>query len=221
MFRWVMILYSLSICVNVAADINLTALDKSGMSLWEQKIFSGESSYTPEMYRDRPALKAVSNASASGLVLKKSIDLSETPYMSWSWLVEKTLFPLDERSKKGDDFVTRLYVVIDGGFMFWKTLSLNYVWSSNQEKDLVWDNPFAGSNVQMMSIRGKDAQTSKRYEERRNVYEDLIQVFGDKGSAEANQDAYGVIDVIAIMTDTDNSGKQAESYYGDIIFSAQ
>ena len=131
----------------------------------------------------------------------------------------KTLFPLDERSKKGDDFVTRIYVVIDGGFMFWKTLSLNYVWSSNQEAGLVWDNPFAGSNVKMMSIRGKHSQTGKWYEEQRNVYNDLIDVFGDKGDDGANRDAYGIIDVIAIMTDTDNSGKQAESYYGDIIFS--
>lgn len=220
MFRWIIIIFSFGICVNVVADINLTSLDKNGIKLWEPKIFSGESLYTLKVYLDRPALKAVSNAAASGLVLKKKIDLSETPYVSWSWLIEKTLFPLDERSKKGDDFVMRLYVVIDGGFMFWKTLSLNYVWSSNQEKDLVWDNPFAGSNVKMMSIRGKDSKTGKWYDEQRNVYKDLIQVFGDKGSADANRDAYGVIDVIAIMTDTDNSGKEAESYYGDIIFSA-
>ncbi|HCM04912.1 MAG TPA: hypothetical protein DIC30_02765 [Oceanospirillales bacterium] len=221
MFRWIIVFYSISFCVNTVADINLTSLDKNGIKLWESKAFSKKSLYTLELNRDRLALKAVSNASASGLVLKKKIDLSETPYMSWSWLIEKTLFPLVERSKEGDDFVTRIYVVIDGGFMFWKTLSLNYVWSSNQEKDLVWDNPFAGSNVKMMSIRGKGSQTGQWYDERRNVYEDLIQVFGDKGSEEENREAYGQIDVVAIMTDTDNSGKQAESYYGDIIFSTE
>ena len=221
MFRWIIVFYSISFCVNAVADINLTSLDKNGIKLWESKTFSKKSLYTLELNRDRLALKAVSNASASGLVLKKKIDLSETPYMSWSWLIEKTLFPLVERSKEGDDFVTRIYVVIDGGFMFWKTLSLNYVWSSNQEKDLVWDNPFAGSNVKMMSIRGKGSQTGQWYDERRNVYEDLIQVFGDKGSEEENREAYGQIDVVAIMTDTDNSGKQAESYYGDIIFSTE
>jgi hypothetical protein len=48
----------------------------------------------------------------------------------------------------------------------------------------------------------------------------LIDIFGDQGSEQANQKAYKYIDIIAIMTDTDNSGKQAESYYGDIVFSA-
>jgi hypothetical protein len=47
----------------------------------------------------------------------------------------------------------------------------------------------------------------------------LIDVFGDKGSQEANQKTYRYIDIIAIMTDTDNSEKEAESYYGDIEFS--
>jgi hypothetical protein len=122
-------------------------------------------------------------------------------------LVEKTLHGLNERSKSGNDFVARIYVVIDGGFMVWKTNSLNYVWSSNQAKGLVWDNPFAGSIVKMMSIERKESQTSKWYEEKRNVYQDLIDIFGGQGSEKANLKAYNYIDIIAIMTDTDNSGK--------------
>ena len=92
MFRWIIILYSIGIFVNVAADINLTSLGKNGIELWEPKVFSGESLYNQEIYRDRLALKAVSDNSASGLILKKTIDLSETPYLSWSWLVEKHYF---------------------------------------------------------------------------------------------------------------------------------
>lgn len=218
--QWLIFILGIAVCFNGLADTNLTSLSDDGIDLWEAKIFSGESIYTAGEYRGRLALKAVSNDSASGLVLKKKIDLAVTPYISWSWLIENTLFPLDERNKRGDDFVARIYVVIDGGLLFWKTLSLSYVWSSNQDKGLVWDNPFAGANVKMMSVRGKTSQAGKWYEEKRNVYTDLIDVFGDKGSAEANQEAYQYIDVIAIMTDTDNSGKEAESYYGDIIFSA-
>jgi hypothetical protein len=59
------------------------------------------------------------------------------------------------------------------------------------------------------------------YEEKRNVYQDLIDTLGDKGSAEANLDAYQYIDIVAIMTDTDNSETDAESYYGDLVFTAQ
>lgn len=201
------------------AETNITSFENKGIDQWQTKAFSGESIYTLGDYRGRLVLKALSHNSASGLVLKKTIDLSATPYMNWSWLIENTLTPLDERSKNGDDFVARIYVVIDGGFMFWNTLSLNYVWSSNQPMGLVWNNAFAGSNVKMMSIRGKSSHKGKWYDEKRNVYTDLINVFGDKGSEDANKEAYRYIDVIAIMTDTDNSGKEAESYYGDIIFS--
>jgi hypothetical protein len=237
MFQWIVLFFSLVVCVNVNADadttvstnknistntnINLTSLNNNGVKRWETKVFTGDTVYSIGEYEGRLALKALSNHAASGLVLQKKIDLTKTPYLNWSWLAKKQLLGLDERSKSGDDFVARIYVVIDGGFLFWKTQSLNYVWSSNQEIGLVWDNPFAGSNVKMMSIQGKQSKTGQWYEEKRNVYQDLIDTLGDKGSAEANLDAYQYIDIVAIMTDTDNSETDAESYYGDLVFTAQ
>ena len=220
MLRWLVLLFSLTACLSVKASTNLTSLHDKGIQRWEPKIFSGESIYSIDEYKGRLALQALSNNTASGLVLKKQIDLTITPYINWSWLVEKKLLQLNERSKNGDDFVARIYVVIDGGLMVWKTKSLNYVWSSNQDKGMVWNNAFAGSSVKMMSVQGKKSEKGKWYEEKRNVYKDLIDVFGDKGSEDANRKAYKYIDIIAIMTDTDNSGKEAESYYGDISFSA-
>jgi hypothetical protein len=220
MLRWLVLIISLTACLDVIASTNLNLLNDNGIEAWQPKVFSGESIYTIVEHSGREALQALSSNSASGLVLKKRIDLTITPYIRWSWLVEKRLLELNEQSKKGDDFVARIYVVIDGGMMIWKTKSLSYVWSSNQSKGLVWNNAFAGSRVKMMSIQGKESQIGRWYEEKRNVYQDLINTFGDKGSADANQSAYKFIDIVAIMTDTDNSEKEAESYYGDIVFSA-
>ena len=220
MLQWIVLLFSAIVCLNVGASTNLTALNDNGIQRWEPKVFSGESIYTVAEYKGQLALKALSNSSASGLVLKDKIDLTITPYINWSWLIEKKLTQLNERSKNGDDFVARIYVVIDVGLMVWKTKSLSYVWSSNQDKGLVWDNPFAGSRAKMMSIRGQESKKGQWYEEKRNVYQDLIDTFGDKGSETANRKAYKYIDIIAIMTDTDNSEKEAESYYGEIVFSA-
>jgi hypothetical protein len=220
MLRSLFLLFCVTVCLNGYADINLTSLNSRAIKEWDVKIFSGETIYSISEYKGRLGLKALSNNTASGLVLKKKIDLTTTPYLNWSWLVEKQLLELDERSKSGDDFNARIYVVIDGGLLFWRTQSLNYVWSSNQAKGLVWDNPFAGSNVKMISVQGKAAKKGYWYEEKRNVYQDLINTLGDKGSEEANREAYQYIDIVAIMTDTDNSGKDAESYYGDIVFSA-
>jgi hypothetical protein len=166
-------------------------------------------------------LKADSVNASSGLVLKKKIDLLKTPYINWRWLTTNKLPSFDETSKAGDDYVARVYVVIDGGMMIWKSQCLSYVWSSNQAKDTIWNNAFVGSKVKMIAVRGQEANINQWYDEKRNVFNDLVAQFGDKGSDKKNQDAYRYIDVIAIMTDTDNSGSQATAYYGDIIFSAQ
>jgi hypothetical protein len=216
MLRWIVLLFSTITCLNAIPSTNLTSLDDNGIQKWVPKVFSGKTIYSIDEHKGRLALQAISRNAASGLMLKKKIDLALTPYINWSWLVEKKLQQLNERTKSGDDFIARIYVVIDGGFMLCKTKSLNYVWSSNQGIGLIWDNPFAGSSVKMMSIRGNGSEKGKWYQEKRNVYQDLIDVFGDKGSKEANQKTYRYID---IMTDTDNSEKEAGSYYGDIEFS--
>lgn len=219
MFRMIILFLSLTTCFSSLAIINLTSLNENGIEKWQAKVFADKSIYRVQQYKGRVALQALSNNAASGLVLEQSIDLSVTPFINWSWLIEKQLLDIDELSKAGDDFVARIYVVIDGGFMVWRTTSLSYVWSSNQAQGKVWDNPFAGSNVKMMSIKGSTAEKGKWYDEKRNLYQDLIAAFGDQGSERANINAYKNIDIIAIMTDTDNSAKSAESYYGDIYFS--
>jgi len=219
MLRVIVLFLSVSMSFSTFSATNLTRLNDHGIEKWQAKVFSGESIYNVREHKGRIALQALSDSSASGLVLEQLVDLSVTPYISWSWLIEKQLLELNELSKDGDDFVARIYVVIDGGFMVWKTKSLSYVWSSNQAQGKVWDNPFAGSNVKMMSIQGSTAEKGKWYDEKRNLYQDLIAAFGDQGSESANLKAYKNIDIIAIMTDTDNSKKTAESYYGDIIFS--
>jgi hypothetical protein len=213
----------LSICftsVAIHAE-SLTDFSQRGLEKWQYEVIENETRYTLVDYQQRPALKAVSQNSASGYVLEKDIDLLATPYLSWQWLALNKLPSLNERSKSGDDYVARVYVVIDGGLLLWRTKSLSYVWSSNEAKGEVWDNAFTGSNVQMVAVRGRDAQLNTWHEEKRNVYQDLITFFGDKGSDKANEKAYRYINMVAIMTDTDNSGLSATAFYGDIFISAQ
>jgi len=218
---WFLICNILFVSHYANADINVTTLADDGIKNWEEESFVGHSTYNIVEYDGRMVLKAESANASSGLVLKKKIDLLKTPYINWSWSTKNKLPSFDEKSKAGDDYVARVYVVIDGGMMIWNSKCLSYVWSSNQAQDTVWNNAFVGSRVKMISVRGKEANINQWYNEKRNVFNDLVSQFGDKGSDKENQDAYRYIDVIAIMTDTDNSGSQATSYYGDIIFSAQ
>ncbi|WP_417698403.1 DUF3047 domain-containing protein [Psychromonas sp.] len=219
--RITLLLFCFLISLQATAATEISAFANNGLANWEEESFEGQSTYNIVKYGQRTVLKAESNNSASGLVLKKRVDLLKTPYIQWDWLTTSKLSGLNEQAKPGDDYVARIYVVIDGGFAVWSSKCLSYVWSSNQAQGTVWNNAFIGDRVRMIAVRGEQDNINQWYQEKRNVYQDLIDQFGDKGSEQKNQKAYRYIDVIAIMTDTDNSGRQAESYYGDISFSAQ
>lgn len=195
-------------------DNRLLLGDFSAGSLeqWESKNFKGETRYQVVQLDDVKVLKAESSASASGLFRKQTIDLRQTPILHWRWRIDKRLEKIDEQAKSGDDYSARVYVVVSGGLAFWRTRALNYVWAENTPKGKIWPNAFAGNHAMMIAIRSADDELGTWYEEKRNVLADLKQQFGEDIQA---------IDAVAVMTDTDNAGGSALSYYGDIYFSAR
>ena len=181
------------------------------LASWEEKKFSGQTIYQITELDGQRVLSAQAQNSASGLFKKTQIDLLDTPYLNWSWRIDNHLAPLDEKSKAGDDYSVRLYVVIDGGLYFWRTRSLTYVWSSQPEQDKIWVNAYAGRNAMMLAVRAQGDNTKTWYWEKRDVFKDLKTIFGEE---------IRYIDAVALMTDTDDSNGQASSYYGDIYFTA-
>ena len=95
---------------------------------------------------------------------------------------------------------------------FWNTRAINYVWSHQHAKNEVWDNPFAGENARMLAQRDAADAEQVWFEERRNIAEDFKRLHGID---------IDHIDGVAIMTDSDNSGKRARALYGDIYFTAE
>jgi hypothetical protein len=65
------------------------------------------------------------------------------------------------------------------------------------------------SRIRMVVADSGDANLGAWREETRNLYEDYRRAFGEEP---------GPIRSVAIMTDTDNTGEEAEAYYGDISF---
>ncbi|HRI38813.1 MAG TPA: DUF3047 domain-containing protein [Nitrospira sp.] len=58
-------------------------------------------------------VKAVSEASASGLTKAVRIDLKEFPIVRWRWKVENLLQKSDVTRKDGDDYPARLYITFE------------------------------------------------------------------------------------------------------------
>lgn len=185
---------------------------KSTLKGWEEKSFRGHTEYALKEDAGRSVLAAKSTAAASGLFKKVDIDLERTPYLNWSWKIDNVLdATADERSKKGDDYSARVYVVFSSGALFWKTRTLNYVWSNNQPVESQWPNAFTGS-AHMIAVEGGNEQVGQWRTYKRNVREDFKKYFGgDVTQAHA----------VAIMTDTDNTGQSASAHYGDIFFTGQ
>ena len=186
--------------------IGLFSLGK--MVGWQSEMFDGETLYRLVKDKNKQVLMADSESAASGLVYKQQIDLEQTPWLNWSWKTESVLTGLDETQKTGDDFTARLYVIVDGGLVFWQTHALNYVWSSSHEKGEKWSNPYT-SNATMFAIEAGEAALGDWQHYSRNIRRDFKQLVGKD---------IRYIDAVAIMTDTDNSRQKTKAYYGDIFF---
>jgi len=196
-----------------ANRLDIGQFSDGNSSGWETKAFVGTTDYQFQHEGNTTVLSAKANGSASVLGKKINIDLRKTPYVNWSWRVDRGLGKqVDEKTKTGDDFAARLYVVKSGGAMIWRTKALNYVWSSSQARGESWPNPHQPNNAIMIATRGVNDNSGQWVTEKRNVREDLKAVFGKDITS---------IDAIAIMTDADNTGREAHASYGDIFFTAE
>lgn len=204
----------LVICTPQADEKGIIAIGRfseSNLEGWSEKSFKGSTTYTFAQESGKTVLRAESRASASGMFYEKEINLLETPVLNWQWKIDNIISGLDEKTKAGDDYPARVYVIFSGGLFFWRTRAINYVWSNNQETGITWHNAYT-DNARMIAIRSGKKQAGKWLSERRNIREDYKLLFGeDIASADA----------VAIMTDTDNSGSNATASYGDIFMSAE
>jgi len=206
----VLVLLGLSSAV-FAETLPIGRFSAGDLGGWKEKSFVGNTHYQIIDTEQGKVLHAGAQSSASGMFRKVRIDLTRTPWLHWSWRVDETFSGNDERSKAGDDYPARVYVVVDGGMFFWRTRAVNYVWSSNQPVTTSWPNAFTG-NAMMVAVRSGSADTGRWVQERRNVREDLKRLFGEDITH---------IDAVAVMTDSDNTGQSASAFYGDIYFASE
>ena len=199
-------------CTSVwAQTVQVGAFSARDFSEWDEKAFKGRTVY--EFVRDPEVganvVQAQTSGEASGRFKKVRIDLADMPFLNWSWKIEKPYAGMDENTKAGDDFPVRVYVVVERGFLGFSTKALNYVWASKNPVGASWPNPFT-SQARMLAVNSGASGAGSWITHKRNVRDDLRAAFGED---------FREIHAVAIMTDGDNSGQHARSWYGDISFS--
>lgn len=195
---------------SATSSVVIRAFPDDSLDHWQEKSFVGNTQY--ELYDDSgtTVLKATAINTASVLYRQDTIDLNSTPWLEWSWKIESIYTDIDETTKAGDDFPARLYVTARTGALPWQTIAINYVWSSNQQKDSVWFNPYTKKSI-MVSVQGGNTAVGQWVNQRRNVAQDFERLFN--------------IDVkklsgYAVMVDGDNSSQSGTAYFGNIEFVA-
>ena len=156
-------------------------------------------------------LKAVANNSASGLGKEIKINLNKTPYLNFTWKVEKDLNGIDEFSKKGHDYAARVFVVKKTGATPLSNRAMNYVFSSNEDVNVFHHSPFTKKSIDYVLSTTKD-----HLNEWVTVKVNVKEHFRRFHELELDE-----INGIAIMADTDNSKLSSISYYQNIYFSAE
>ena len=172
-------------------------------------------------------LKATSRASSSGLIRKITIDPQEYPVIAWRWKVSNIYQKGDVTTKSGDDYPARLYITFayqpdDLGFfekisykaarLFYGEYppgaALNYIWESRSPLETIVPNPYT-QRSRMIVVESGSGRLNQWVREERNIIEDYQKAFGSLPP---------LINGVAVMTDSDNTGESATAYYGDIIF---
>jgi len=172
-------------------------------------------------------VKAVAEASASGLTREIKINPKEYPVVQWRWKIMNILKKGDVHRKEGDDYPARIYITFEYDASKLSLLekakyemirllygeypplaAINYIWESKVPVGTMVPNPYT-DRVMMFVVESGSAKLNQWVNEERNVYEDYKKAFGEDPP---------IISGVAIMTDTDNTGESATAYYGDIIF---
>jgi hypothetical protein len=172
-------------------------------------------------------LHARADAAASVVAHRVAFDLRAAPVVEWRWRIANLIEGADNRVAAQEDSPVRLIFEFDGDksklsfgdraiFMASRAASGNelpyatlmYVWSNTLPIGAVVPNPHT-RRVQMVVAASGAADVGRWLTLRRNLLEDYVRAFGEPP---------GRLTAVGVLTDTDNTGKQAEAWYGDIRF---
>ena len=189
-------------------DHPVAAFTDDGLDGWEERSFNGNTQYELVSEKGVSVLKAHTVQQASVLFREETINILETPVLSWSWKVDRVYTDIDEKTKKGDDFPARLYVVKEFGFLPWESYVITYIWASESPVGDIWTNPYT-DNGRMVVLQSGDAYMGEWRTQSRNVAQDFKNLF-DLDVEE--------IDGYAVMVDGDNTKVEAVAWFGAINF---
>lgn len=175
----------------------------------------------------KPILEARSDSAASGLMHEVMIDPSVNRYLSWRWKAPQLIPQADNTRRGSDDSPVRVIVAFDGDkkkFDFedrafadlvkmfsgreMPYATLMYIWENKLPVDSIVENSNT-ARAKMIVAESGPARVGQWLSFTRDVVEDYRRAYGEEP---------GPIISVGVMTDSNRTGTQVTSFYGDIAF---
>lgn len=172
-----------------------------------------------------PAIEAYADHSQALFAREVDLAIDQTPILCWRWWIAGVIDRADIRTKKGDDQAARVLVGLRlprdtlslgtrvklslGRARFGKLLpdgALNYVWDNKARQGTILPNAYT-DRARMIVLQSGNGQAGQWVNERRDLAADMQGQFGTRA---------GRISLIALSTDTDNTGGVAHAAYADL-----
>ena len=175
---------------------------------WQEKdLFSRPTLYAVANENGRPVLRAQSAAANSGLVRRLPPNLGTSARLSWRWKIRRPLSGRQaERTRAGDDYAARVFVVFESSWLPLRTRAINYVWSAAEPEGEFYASPYT-SNVAMVVVRSGAAAAGQWTSEVRDLAADYRKFFGTEPTR---------LSAVAVLVDTDNTGETTEAWFDDL-----
>ncbi len=153
-------------------------------------------------------LKVESDRSASALYYTIDRPPRHAGQVSWRWKIDRTLTGgAPERTKRGDDYAARFFVVFDGEPFSRTARAICYVWAAGEPAGSAFRNPFF-PNVVTMVLQSGNERSGEWVSEERDFIRDYKAAFGTLPKS---------VSAIAVMVDTDNTRSRATAWFDKII----
>ncbi|MFQ5487895.1 MAG: DUF3047 domain-containing protein [Gammaproteobacteria bacterium] len=196
---------------------------------WEMLTFKKVKRHTRYLLTNdggTTVIEAFSRNAAAGLIRRLTIDPRRYPIIHWRWKIARMIPGSDLHRRQGDDYPVRLYITFayDPEHMSWgqrlryraarllygdiPAAAINYIWARQVAPGTIVDNAYTDF-TKMIVVESGPTLVDQWVTEKRDIDQDFRRAFGYPPPR---------ITGVAIMTDTDDTGAEALSYYGDITF---
>ncbi len=179
------------------------------------------SSYSIVSTNGESFLKAQSEGSASAIIYEGRFNVYEFPKARWRWKVENVYRKGDAKTKEGDDYPLRIYLIFQydpkrAGLLekakyesakliygeYPPHSGLNYIWANKKHEEPIITNPYSARS-KMIPLQHGEKRIGTWVSQEVDILEDYKRAFGERPPSTAS---------IAIMNDSDNTGERSTSY---------